>query len=174
MERREFFTSLFSSFREKSEPKEVIVRPPYFYNESLGYEDDKSFFTKECLNCEGVCSTFCEEKIIVILEDKTPKIDFSLGGCTYCDACAINCPNGVLKVENKHQIRTNVEINISSCMSWDKTMCFSCKDPCLEDAIDFIGMFQPTINIDKCTNCGFCVAICPAEAIITQELLSNK
>jgi len=171
MERRELFGSLFSSFRgEKKEKKEVIVRPPYFYYENSTYKDDVSFFTKECVNCEGVCSTFCEEKIIVITEDKTPKIDFSLGGCTYCDACAKACPSGVLKVEYKHQIRTNVEINMLGCMSWDKTMCFSCKDPCLEDAIEFLGMFRPTINREKCTNCGFCIAVCPTGAISINEI----
>lgn len=167
MKRRELFTSLFFSKKEK---KEVILRPPYFYNKSSKYEDDLSFFIKECINCEGICHTFCEEKIIVMAEDKTPKIDFNLGGCTYCDACAVACPSEVLKIEYKHKIRTKVEINILECISWNKTMCFCCKDPCLENAIEFIGMFRPTINIDNCTSCGFCVAICPTGAIVMSEL----
>jgi ferredoxin-type protein NapF len=43
-------------------------------------------------------------------------------------------------------------------------MCFSCKDPCLDDAIDFIAMFRPEIN-SNCTSCGFCIKYCPVDAI---------
>lgn len=155
MERRKLFSSLFSSSKEK---KEIIVRPPY-------YSDETSFY-KECINCDGVCRTFCEENIIVIAEDKTPYIDFKLGGCTYCDECAIGCPTDVLLVENKKNIDIKVEIDIMKCMSWHKTMCFSCKDPCFDDAIEFLGMFRPSINEDKCASCGFCIKYCPTDAII--------
>ncbi len=156
MERRELLSSLFSI--KKKENKEIIARPPYF-------EDEDSFY-KECIECQDTpCLTFCEENIIVISEDKTPKLNFNLGGCTYCDACAINCPNGVLKIEYKKSINVKVEIDMLKCMSWHQTMCFSCKDPCLDDAIEFLGMFRPSIKEDKCTSCGFCINVCPVEAI---------
>jgi ferredoxin-type protein NapF len=54
-------------------------------------------------------------------------------------------------------------------MSWNNTMCFSCKDPCLEDAIFFNAMFKPIINENKCTNCGFCVSVCPSYAILLKK-----
>ena len=155
MDRRELFSSLFSS--KTTEKKESIIRPPYFV--------DEDSFLKECIMCEGICSTFCEEKIIIIQEDKTPKIDFELGGCTYCDECAIHCPSEVLQVEYKTNIKQTIEIDMMKCMSWHSTMCFSCKDPCLDDAIEFLGMFKPTILSDKCTSCGFCISTCPVEAI---------
>ena len=91
MERRELFSSFFSSFGKRKDEKPNIVRPPYFI--------DESFFGKECINCDGVCSIFCEEKIIIFGEDKTPMIDFNLGGCTYCDECAKACPSDVLQIE---------------------------------------------------------------------------
>jgi ferredoxin-type protein NapF len=56
-------------------------------------------------------------------------------------------------------------------MSWNNTMCFSCKDPCLEDAIFFNAMFKPIINENKCTNCGFCVSVCPSNAIFIKKIL---
>ena len=156
MERRELFGSLFSN--KKKETKEKIIRPPYFLNED-------SFF-KECIECEDTpCVTFCEENIIVIGDDKTPKIDFTLGGCTYCDECAKACSKGVLNLEDKKNIDVKVEIDIMKCVSWHNTMCFSCKDPCLDNAIDFLAMFRPSIN-DNCTSCGFCINYCPTEAII--------
>ena len=159
MDRRELFGSLFSS--NKKEEKETIIRPPYF--------KDESSFLKECIKCDGICSTLCEENIIVIVENKTPKLDFSSSGCTYCDECAKACPNGVLEIEYKKQIEQRVEIDMLQCMSWHDTMCFSCKDPCLEDAIEFLGMFRPSINEDKCTSCGFCISRCPTQAIIVKD-----
>ena len=90
--------------------------------------------------------------------------NFSNSGCTYCDLCAISCQNGVLNIEDKKQIEAKIEIDILTCLSWQNTMCFSCKDPCLENAIDFLGMFRPTIN-QNCTSCGFCIKVCPTNAI---------
>lgn len=155
MERRELFSSLASSFKQK-EKQEKILRPPYF--------NDEAIFLTNCTACEGLCSTACEENIIFIQEDSTPKLDFTFGGCTYCDECAKVCPNDVLKVEYKKTINAKIEIDVLLCLAWNQTMCFSCKDPCLDDAINFLAMFRPSIN-DKCTSCGFCLKVCPTNAI---------
>jgi len=156
MERRELFSSLASSFNKKEEKQEKTVRPPYF--------EDEKLFLKECISCDGLCANSCEVNIIVIQEDKTPKLDFSNSGCTYCDKCAEACPSEVLKLEYKKDINVKIEINVLECLSWNQTMCFSCKDPCLDNAIEFLGMFRPEINSD-CTSCGFCVKVCPTNAI---------
>lgn len=154
MKRRELFGSLASSFNQKKQ--ENIIRPPYF--------DDEAAFLSDCKECDGVCATVCETNIIMIMDDKTPKLDFSNNGCTYCDECANACPNEVLNLEFKKNIDTKITIDILKCLSWNQTMCFSCKDPCLDDAIDFLAMFRPEIN-DKCTSCGFCIKVCPTDAI---------
>jgi ferredoxin-type protein NapF len=158
MERRELFTSFLSSFNGKQKEKKeaVVIRPPYY--------EQRDSFNKGCLDCERPCDAFCEENIIVMMEDGTPSLDFSRGGCTYCDACALHCPNGILEVENKQVIDVTIEINMLMCISWNNTMCYSCKEPCMEDAIEFIGLYCPTIK-ESCTACGFCVARCPTNAI---------
>ncbi len=155
MERRELFGSLASSLKGEKKP-ERLLRPPYFNDESL--------FQSECHKCEAKCGTVCEEDIIKFNKDETPYIEFGLNGCTYCDKCAIACEFEVLKVENKKYLDIIVTINKDKCVSWHHTMCFSCKDPCFDNAIDFAAMFMPKIN-DKCTNCGFCISRCPTEAI---------
>ncbi len=154
MERRELFNSLVSSF--KKDKQEEVIRPPYFENEDL--------FFSNCIECDGLCSEACEEGIIFIQEDHTPKLSFDKNGCTYCDECAIMCDKDVLKLEHKKNIAVKIEIDIQSCLSWNKTMCFSCKDPCLDNAIDFLAMFKPVIN-GNCTSCGFCIKYCPTGAI---------
>ncbi len=155
MQRRELFSSLASSLK-REEKQEKLLRPPYF--------DDESLFHNECNKCEGKCATVCEEEIIKVADDKTPYLNFSSSGCTYCDDCAKACEFGVLKLENKKLINASISINKNNCVSWHHTMCFSCKDPCLDNAIDFAAMFMPEIN-GKCTACGFCISRCPTDAI---------
>lgn len=155
MKRRELFSSLASSIK-KDEKQEKIIRPPYF--------EDESVFLTNCIECDGICSTVCEENIIIMQEDKTPKLDFTNSGCTYCDECANACPHDVLLLENKKNINAKIEIDVLKCLSWNQTMCFSCKDPCLDDAIEFIAMFRPEIQ-DNCTSCGYCIKTCPVDAI---------
>lgn len=154
MKRRELFSSL-ANVHKKQEA--ISIRPPYFFDESL--------FGQECAKCDGKCASACEEKIIKTEADKTPTLDFSEGGCTYCDACALACESGVLQIGNKANIYAKIKINILKCISWDKVMCFSCKDACLEDAIHFLGLFRPEIDSEKCTSCGFCIKVCPTNAI---------
>lgn len=156
MQRRELFSSLFS-LHEKRDIKPEFIRPPYF--------KDEDSFHNMCIQCEGNCSTVCEENIIVIHEDKTPYLNFSQSGCTFCDACAIACPFEVLTLQEKKNINAIFEIDMLKCLSWNTTMCFSCKDPCLSNAIEFLGMFRPTIKADLCTACGFCLRVCPTNAI---------
>ena len=163
MDRRELFGFLSSSLSgEGKVEKEILIRPPYY--------NDLDDFDKECHNCDALCATLCQEQIIVIAEDKTPRLDLSKNGCTYCDDCAIACEPNVLQIENKKLIDAGIRINESTCMSWSGVMCFSCKDPCLENAIDFKAMFMPTINQEKCTSCGFCISRCPSEAIDIKAL----
>jgi len=165
MERRELFSFLSSSLTSVGkDEKELLIRPPYY--------DDINAFDTECQNCDGKCATLCQEQIIIIKEDKTPILNFSKSGCTYCDDCATACEFDVLKIEDKRTIDAGIRINESTCMSWQGVMCFSCKDPCLEDAIEFKAMFMPTINQDKCTSCGFCISRCPSSAIAIKVIKS--
>ena len=167
MKRRELFSSLASPFKEKKERLESIIRPPYFKNEPD--------FPKSCLSCDDKsCATICEEQIIIIQEDGTPKLDFTKKGCTYCDECAIACESDVLKIENRKNINTTFSIDLIKCMSWHQTMCFSCKDPCMSDAIKFLGMFRPEINMDICNSCGFCLNVCPTNAISFKTINIEK
>jgi len=163
MDRRDLFDLFTSPFKESKKLQKKVIRPPYFI--------DENSFHNECIHCEDkFCFVSCQESIIIITKDKTPCIDFNIGGCTYCDECAINCPKDVLKVEYKRQINIDVEIDMLKCLSWNGVMCFSCKDPCIDEAIEFLGIFKPNIIKDKCTSCGFCINSCPSNAIILKEI----
>ncbi|HFC03636.1 MAG TPA: ferredoxin-type protein NapF, partial [Nitratifractor salsuginis] len=92
-------------------------------------------------------------------------------GCTFCEECAEVCEAGVLSLtEGQERINARFIISTESCMAHHGTICFSCKEPCLEEAILFAGMFNPVIDDDRCTGCGFCLSRCPTGAITFQPL----
>ncbi|WP_457642290.1 ferredoxin-type protein NapF [Persephonella sp.] len=137
--------------------EKVYIKPPYVVEETD--------FSK-CTQCEGYCVTACEENIIHRSEEGFPHVIFSSNGCTFCEKCAENCPEEVLSiVKGKKKIDINIRIETNRCVAWNRTMCFSCKEPCLYDAIKFEGLFNPQIILDRCTGCGFCISACPVGAI---------
>jgi len=124
-----------------------------------------------CLSCDDKpCVASCEVDIILIKKEK-PILSFENSGCTYCDECAKACLKDALKIEFKKDIDIRIKIDRVKCLSHHETMCFSCKDPCLDDAIIFDGLFKPIINDSLCTSCGFCIKACPTSAIILEEKL---
>ncbi len=155
--RRKLFTALSSTVK-KGEGAASVVRPPY--------ARDVSLFQTLCPQCESkACASACEEEIIVIGEDGTPTLDFSKRGCTFCDRCAEVCEAGVLDDVTKSHVEAKIEIDVLKCVAWHQVMCSSCKEPCLEDAIVFLGLFRPQVDMNKCTACGWCLSVCPTNAI---------
>ncbi len=147
--------------RVKTSPFKSFIFPPY-------YEKKEDFL--KCIECDNKdCLAACEEGIIKI-ENEMPVLDFTKSGCTFCDECAISCPNDVLKVENRLAKIAEMIIDPKKCIAWNQTICFSCQDICEESAIIYKGMFNPVIDLEKCTGCGFCINVCPTFAIETKAI----
>jgi len=174
MDRRGFLKALpfipAATVEEIKEPsvyekKEGVIRPPY--------SDENSDFSL-CMQCNGSCVTACEENLLFRLQDGSPHLVFSDTGCTFCKKCAEACEIGVLSTQKPEKVQANFEIDITKCISWQEVMCFSCKDPCIDNAIKFDGIFRPQIIPDLCTGCGFCLSVCPSEAIKVFPLEREK
>ncbi len=149
--RRGFFSVISQLFQEEN----THIRPPYAVM-------DETFET--CKTCDAMCLKVCEEKIIKRDPKGLPYLDFSRNGCSDCHKCLEACTPNVLN-DSKRFIQAKAHISSLSCLSHHETICFSCKEPCLDNAIVFEGMFHPTIVSDKCTGCGYCVSVCPSTAI---------
>lgn len=160
MDRRGFLKSFSAPFAKKEDQKkENVIRPPYNLDASL---------FGECAKCEEKpCVNVCEENIIKIGGDLTPYLDFSKRGCTFCDECADACEQDVLSLKEniKPEIEVDISIDMLKCVSWNGVICYSCKDVCYDDAIKFLGVLRPEIVSDKCTGCGFCIGVCPVNAV---------
>jgi ferredoxin-type protein NapF len=135
----------------------TVPRPPY----SSGPES----FGDQCASCEGFCRDACPEKIIVMDPAGAPTLDFSSGGCTFCEECAKACPHEVLKINGSALITAVIQLDHASCMAWNNVICTSCGDACQESAISFERMRKPQIDLEKCTRCGFCLRRCPVQSI---------
>jgi len=160
--RRDFFKSFTKPLDiNQDEDTPILVRPPY--------GKDESIFQSECPSCESrACVTSCDEKIIFINDDGTPTLDFSKNGCTFCDECANVCEDEVLSLENidtSEKLNAIFKISLEGCVAHHGVICYSCKEPCIDDAILFNGMFNPIIDENRCTGCGFCISRCPVKAI---------
>jgi ferredoxin-type protein NapF len=143
-------------FRRAKAPFKSFLYPPYF--------EKKEDFLK-CIECKTKdCIKVCEENIIVLNND-IPTLNFTNSGCTFCDECAKACKLDVLTIENKKNINAEMIINPQKCLAWNNTICFSCQDICDQSAIIYKGMFNPIIDLEKCNGCGFCISVCPADAI---------
>jgi ferredoxin-type protein NapF len=168
--RRDFFTTLRKPLQQSKEDSPLVVRPPYSLNESL--------FQNECVTCEEKpCVASCDEQIIVIQDDGIPMLNFAKSGCTFCEDCASVCELNVLSLDNVHtseKLNATFVISTEGCVAHNGVICFSCKEPCIDDAILFNGMFNPVIDMDKCTGCGFCLGRCPTLAIDFTVIPLNK
>lgn len=149
--RRGFFGAISGLFNEP----DLVIRPPYAVANAT-YE--------ECKTCDAMCVNVCEEKIIKRDAYGIPFLDFSANGCSDCHKCLEACAPNVLN-DPQRFIGAKARISTMSCMSHHDTICFSCKEPCMDNAIVFEGMFRPIIIPDKCTGCGYCVSVCPSAAI---------
>jgi len=140
---------------QKQQEQPSIIRPPYSLNSDFSV----------CKECDGACIQACEEQIIKRYKDGSPYIVFNYKGCTFCEKCAEVCEYQVLDKNKPAKIYMDIQINQNKCMSWNNIMCFACKDPCIDNAIRFEGIFKPKIEIDLCSGCGFCISVCPSGAI---------
>ncbi|WP_024791726.1 4Fe-4S dicluster domain-containing protein [Lebetimonas sp. JS138] len=143
-------------FRRVTSPFKSFLYPPY-------YKKKEDFLN--CIECnEKACVKACPEKIIK-LNNEIPILNFAFNGCTFCDECAKACGK-VLKTEyKKNKINAEFIINTRKCLAWNNTICYSCQDICEKEAIIYKGMFNPVIDLDKCTACGFCIGVCPNDSI---------
>jgi ferredoxin-type protein NapF len=141
----------------------LAVRPPW--------ARPLSEFESLCTRC-ALCVAACPEKIIVIGAGELPAVDFQLGACTFCGACADACTPGALTRRLPAAWIPDVEIG-DGCLAKQGVYCEICRDACEPRAIVFMRrpgcVPLPSIHLSACTGCGACVATCPVSAIAVQN-----
>ena len=152
MQRRNFLQSL--GLQNNRGNVDKTLPPPYQAGSLEG-----------CVSCDAPCIGVCETNILYKNSQNEIAVSFESQGCTYCTECATECDKEVLSLNSTPYVKAVVYIDTQLCVAHHQTICMSCKDPCLENAINFKGLFAPTISPDTCTSCGFCFSRCPSNAI---------
>ncbi len=124
-----------------------------------------------CLDCSGPCVDSCETGIIRRhaeghQHEGEPWLDYAENGCTFCGSCAQVCPElEAPDLQLRKQPAARASIDSESCLAYQSVMCISCQPKCEIRAITRDRLSRPVMNKDDCTGCGFCVRVCPVDAI---------
>jgi ferredoxin-type protein NapF len=122
-------------------------------------------FADLCTRC-GACIEACPEHIIKRGGGGFPELDFHQGACTFCGKCAAACPEPLFDPAAAKPWDAAAVIT-DRCLPRRGVICQSCKDACEATAIVVAParMPVPVVDLDQCTGCGACVAVCPVDAI---------
>ena len=138
--------------------RSLLHRPPWTNEASI---------RTDCTSC-GHCLKACPEAILVSGPAGTPIVDFNFGACTFCGACVGACDENVFADVIQAPWSLAAEVG-PRCLLKAGISCQSCTDACDEDALRFDLAVRPAgairLDLDKCTGCGACVAVCPVDAI---------
>jgi len=155
-------TSRRQFLRGHFKKNEFVIRPPWAVPEEQ--------FIAECTRCDE-CITICPEKVIQKGQGGFPEIVFDRSGCEFCEECLEVCKPKVLNKteEDAQPWFIKAEIN-SKCITYHGTICRTCGEACDDGAIRFKlepgKVAEPLLSTDKCTGCGFCIAMCPVDAVV--------
>ena len=152
--RREFLT-------RRVVPTSSPFRPPWTNEDRI---------LQRCTRCAD-CITSCPENVLAL--DKIGFPVFAPGeskeGCTFCTACVEACRFDVFDAAQDPPWNTKISIEHDNCLPFIGVHCESCRDACVADAIRMRprigGPAQPAIDLESCTGCGACVAVCPVRAL---------
>ncbi|MCA9732978.1 MAG: 4Fe-4S dicluster domain-containing protein [Deferribacteres bacterium] len=88
--------------------------------------------------------------------------------CYVCMKCPPVCPTGALDntLVNKQNVAMGLAvINEDLCLPYNGIICRACFERCpiYREAITLKDELYPQVHTDKCTGCGVCESVCPAE-----------
>lgn len=146
----------------------VAIRAPWSQAEPL--------FIDACLRLHH-CIDACPEKILIRGDGGYPRIDFQLGECTFCGACARACPSPAFRAMDEIPWALRARVG-DACLTRQNVVCRSCGDHCEVEAIRFTprlgAVAEPFVDAAICNGCGACVASCPTRALTVTASKSQE
>lgn len=155
--------------------KKIPFRPPWAMPEES--------FVEYCTRCDK-CIDACFDELIVKGQGGFPQMDFTQGGCDFCEDCLAVCEtNALIKIIDNSDNNTpdnqkiaylppwhiKASIDLTQCLSMNATICRSCGESCEDEVIKFDlklgGIAEPILDSEHCTGCGSCFSVCPVRVI---------
>jgi ferredoxin-type protein NapF len=124
-----------------------------------------------CRTCHRPCVAACGQDIVRIHPDGhalagIPWLDFSAAGCTFCGECVRACPYLVAGDDAAAPTLGTARLERGRCLNWQGVICRSCLGACPVQALQQDRHRRVIVTADRCTGCGMCIAICPADALV--------
>ncbi|MDW4498496.1 ferredoxin-type protein NapF [Sulfitobacter sp. D35] len=141
----------------RSREPDAAIRPPWFDADTR----------TACTGCNA-CVEACPESILALGPDAVPAVGLNGGACTFCGACAEACDAGVFDTGRVPPWNVTVALD-PGCLMDLGISCRLCTDACDSSALVFdarggvVGALR--VDADRCTGCGACVGLCPAEVL---------
>lgn len=143
------------------------LRPP-------GAVSEKEF-VQRCIKCNK-CAQVCPYGSIKMAHLNwgsrfgTPMIFAREVPCYLCMKCPPVCPSGALDVNltEKEKVKMGVAvIDTEKCLPYQGIICRACFERCpiYREAITMKDELYPQLHPEKCTGCGICENVCPAEDV---------
>ena len=157
--------------RRRSEPEALprFLRPP-------GALPEAQFLTTctRCDDCVKVCPKWAIRKAGVELGagiEGTPMILPETNPCWLCKdlPCISACEAGALQpVEGPEAVRMGtVHVDVGRCYAAAGSICETCQERCpVRPRVVKVSFGQaPNVDVERCTGCGVCAYLCPADAM---------
>jgi len=145
---------------QKRSSSQYSIQPPW--------SSSNEKFRLLCNGCEN-CISACKNNILILNSKGYPQVDFSLGSCSFCGACAVSCPREAFSYDPLFP-PWNLHVKINSrCLTKNNVICRTCVEQCEKEAIEIPRIMDkdksPRILADSCDGCGACFKACPVQAI---------
>lgn len=144
-----------AGLRSDDAPLGPPLRPP-------GAEAGDAF--QQLCNLCGACAEACP--VGAILLDPLPRIDPNVQGCLLCRdlPCAAACTTAALAPVPREQVSMGLAVwDPASCVLPGGQECGLCQQACPVRGAVRIRQGRVEVMAGKCTGCGCCQTVCPAE-----------
>ena len=172
LSRKDFFKEIINRFDLRKiaganpppEKKRPVVAPPGIKNVSE--------FLNQCNQCYD-CVSVCPHEALQVWHqeganfDGYPVIYPRRQPCYLCQdfPCIQACPTEALQMEFSGKPMGKAVIDESRCLAFQDHFCQSCITNCPPDysALQRNDLGHPVVDTEKCSGCGICTHVCPAE-----------
>ena len=121
---------------------------------------------QKCIG-DKICENVCPTGAIKVFNKKANVDEKKCAACLKClDVCEPKALTDTNANDSPWLLKASI---LPACLSLNAVVCRSCGEACEERSISFKlepgGIARPQLDIETCTGCGECFAVCPVKSV---------